>query len=138
MRSLVAKAELGTLVSVDSSGTDAYHAGELPDARSRRAAEARGMKLEHRARQVVAADFDRFDYLLAMDQNNLALLKKQSPRTSRARLALLRSFDVTAPLLAEVPDPYYGGPSGFDDVLDMVERACAGLLAHLQTEHALR
>ncbi|MBL8743414.1 MAG: low molecular weight phosphotyrosine protein phosphatase [Myxococcales bacterium] len=137
MRSLVVAAGLAERIAIDSSGTAAYHAGELPDARSRRAAEARGMRLEHRARQVTASDFERFDYLLAMDQDNLEILRERAPRAARAKLALLRSFDATAEPGACVPDPYYGGPSGFDDVLDMCERACAGLLEHLRKEHDL-
>jgi protein-tyrosine phosphatase len=137
MRALVAAAGLGDAIVIDSSGTAAYHAGELPDARSRRHAEARGVRLEHRARQVTGADFERFDYLLAMDEENLAILRERAPRNGRAKIALLRSFDDTAEVGASVPDPYYGGPGGFDDVLDMCERACAGLLDHLKREHAL-
>ncbi len=137
MRSLVAQAGLTGRVIIDSSGTAAYHAGELSDARSRRAAEARGMRLEHRARQVVADDFERFDYLLAMDSDNLEILRERAPKGARAKVALLRSFDATAEAGASVPDPYYGGERGFDDVLDMCERACAGLLEHLKAKHGL-
>ncbi len=95
------------------------------------------MRLEHRARQVVADDFERFDYLLAMDSDNLEILRERAPKGARAKVALLRSFDATAEAGASVPDPYYGGERGFDDVLDMCERACAGLLEHLKAKHGL-
>ncbi len=137
MRAMVTRAGLAQLIEIDSAGTDAYHAGELPDARSRRAAEKRGVRLEHRARQVVSGDYETFHYLLAMDAQNLSTLRMRAPRESRATIALLRSFDPTARIDAEVPDPYYGGPGGFEDVLDMTERACAGLLAHLTEAHDL-
>lgn len=137
MRALVRKAGLAERVEIDSSGTAAYHAGELPDARSRRAAEARGVRLDHRARQVIASDFERFDYLLAMDEDNLEILRERATNGARATIALLRSFDATAETGASVPDPYYGGERGFDDVLDMCERACAGLLEHLKKAHGL-
>ena len=137
MRALVQRAGLAEHIRIDSSGTAAYHAGELPDARSRRAAEARGMRLDHRARQVMPSDFERFDYLLAMDEDNLEILRERAPAGARAKIALFRSFDASAEAFASVPDPYYGGASGFDDVLDMCERACAGFLAHLRKEHAL-
>jgi protein-tyrosine phosphatase len=121
----------GLEVVVDSAGTAAYHAGELPDPRTRRAAEARGIVLQHRARQVVSSDFARFDWVLAMDRANREDLVALAPRALHPRIRLFRSFDPTAPEDAEVPDPYYGGPSGFEDVLDLCQRASEGLLRFL-------
>ncbi len=137
MRVAIERAGLLGSVRIDSAGTDAYHAGELPDPRSREAAERRGVRLTHRARQVEPVDFERFDYLLAMDRHNLDVLTARAPASSKATLALFRSFDPSAHEHAEVPDPYYGGARGFEDVLDMTERAAAGLLEHLQRVHRL-
>ncbi len=138
MRGLVRDAGLGRGIVIGSAGTGAWHVGELPDPRTRAAASARGLELTSKARLFVQADFDRFDYMLAMDLSNLQTLQRMA-RTSheRSKIHLLRSFDPTAPAQAEVPDPYYGGPGGFDEVLDMCERACRGLLAHLHAQHAL-
>ena len=122
-------------VHIDSAGTGDYHVGELADLRARRAAKRRGIDLVHRARQVNAADFERFDYLLAMDGSNLTNLERRAPPSARAKLALLRSFDQSAPYGAEVPDPYDGDEDDFEDVLDICERACQGLAAHVATHH---
>ena len=112
--------ERGLDVEVDSAGTGAWHAGSPPDPRSTAAAARRGLELTGSARQVTAADFDAFDVLLAVDRSTLSELRATQPAGSRAALRLLADVDV--------PDPYYGGPSGFDDVLDLVGRACAALL----------
>jgi len=138
MRALVRDAGLASSVVIGSAGTGAWHVGELPDPRSRAAARARGLELTSKAQLFVHTDFDRFDYVLAMDLSNLETLQRmaRTPR-ERSKIHLLRSFDVTAPAGAEVPDPYYGGPGGFDEVLDMCERACRGLLAHLRAHHEL-
>jgi protein-tyrosine phosphatase len=122
--------ELG--LEVDSAGTAAYHVGEAPDARTRAAARRRGYDLEPlRARVVEPADFERFDLLLAMDEDNLRVLRGRAPPQAQARLRLFLEF---APELQvrEVPDPYYGGANGFEEVLDLVEAAARGLLAHLR------
>jgi protein-tyrosine phosphatase len=129
---------LAELVAVDSAGTAAYHAGELPDSRSRAAAGRRGIALEHRARQFQAQDWGRFDLVLAMDRDNLADLTRSAPdEAARTKLRLLRSFDPSALAGASVPDPYYGGAEGFDEVLDQCERACRGLIAWLRQEKHL-
>lgn len=134
-RRLVADARLGQKVVADSAGTAAYHVGEQADSRARSAGKQRGYELNGRARQFTRADFDRFDYVLAMDQDNLrALLKLASADDARAKVRLLRSFDPTASNGAEVPDPYYGGPRGFDEVIDICERACRGLLEKITLE----
>jgi protein-tyrosine phosphatase len=130
----VAARRLGDRVHVDSAGTGDWHAGEPPDARTRRAAAARGYDLSAlRARQVVAADFQRFDYILAMDRANLAALQRMRPADYRGELELFLRYATRANAL-EVPDPYYGGERGFEEVLDLVEDAAEGLLAHLLRE----
>lgn len=137
MQRLVGELGWDEAVVLDSAGTGDWHAGELSDARSRQAAKKRGIELVHRARQVTRADYEKFDYLLAMDHANLATLERRAPPGARARLALFRSFDPEAPKDAEVPDPYDGGDDGFEEVLDMCERACRGLADHLRREHGL-
>lgn len=117
---------------IDSAGTSAYHSGAPPDARSTAAAARRGIALTGRSRQLTAADFSRFDLLVAMDHANVrAMSRLASTPEDRAKIVLLRSFDARSPDRAEVPDPYYGGPDGFDVVLDICEAACEGLLAHV-------
>lgn len=135
-RKLVREARLEDHVFIDSAGTAAYHAGELADERSRSAAERHGYSIEHVARQFQSSDFDRFDQVCAMDRENFANLQRlASSAEARARVKLLRSFDPTAPAGAEVPDPYYGGERGFDEVIEICERACRGLLAHMMQEN---
>jgi protein-tyrosine phosphatase len=132
MARLVKNAGLAGTVIVDSAGTAAYHVGELPDARSRAAARRRGVDLTHRARQFVRGDLERFDLVVAMDQQNLHHLQRLLGERATPVLALLRSFDPSAAPGAEVPDPWDGGAAGFEEVLDQCERACAGLLAHVR------
>ena len=130
MRALAARA--GKHVELDSAGTGGWHVGELPDPRSRDAAARRGYHLVHRARKFEVSDFSRFDLIVAMDRQNLASLERLARGLAVApRIALLRSFDATAGVGAEVPDPYDGGSAGFEEVLDICERACAGLLETL-------
>lgn len=136
-RSLVAEAGLDAVIRIDSAGTAGYHAGEPPDARACKAAARRGIEVRGRARQFLASDFDEFDYVLVMDRSNLADLEELYAAGARAKLSLLRAFDATAPKHAAVPDPYYGGDAGFDEVLDQCLRACKGLLEHIQKEHRL-
>lgn len=137
LRAALAEQQLDHCVEVDSAGTAAWHVGKAPDARSQAHARERGLELSHlRARQVSEADFEHFDYLLAMDQQNLADLQALQPAGSKAKLALLLSFANAAPRL-EVPDPYYGGAEGFDTVLDLVTAAAQGFIQHLK-QHELR
>ena len=122
MRRLVADRGLENLIEVDSAGTAAWHVGKSADTRSAAAALRRGVVLEGSARQVTAADFERFDLLVAMDRANERDLIELAPSpAARAKVRLLLDD-------ADVPDPYYGGDSGFDDVLDLVEAACERLL----------
>jgi len=132
LRALAAREapELG--IEVDSAGTAGYHVGEPPDPRTRAAAARRGYDLEPlRARVVEAADFERFDMILAMDAENLRVLRRRAPKAAHERLRLLLEFAPQAQH-TEVPDPYYGGPNGFEHVLDLIEEAVRGLLAHLR------
>lgn len=132
MAKLLADAGLADHVTIDSAGTGAWHIGELPDARSRTHAKRRGLHLAHRARQFTREDFDRFDLIVVMDDHNLRHVRAMAGRRQSPAIALLRSFDPTAPPEAEVPDPYAGGAAGFEEVLDQCERACAGLIEHVK------
>jgi protein-tyrosine phosphatase len=132
MRRLVDDAGLAGRVTLDSAGTGHWHVGELADPRTRSAAANRGIEISHRARQFVAADLERFDLVIAMDRDNLAALRRLLGRRDRPDVRLLRAFDASAPGGAEVPDPYAGGPDGFDHVLDLCERACRGLVEHVR------
>lgn len=115
---------------IDSAGTHAYHTGEPPDRRARAAAERRGMSLDDIfARRVASEDFERFDFIVAMDEDNLARLHDESPEEHRGKLHLFLEF--SAGDEREVPDPYYGGAAGFERVLDLVEAASRGLLETL-------
>ena len=130
-RAKVAAAGLRDAIEIDSAGTGAWHVGEPPDARAEAAAAQRGYALGHlRARQVGAADFTRFDYLLAMDRSNLDELVRLAPARAAARLSLFLDFAPQLPI-REVPDPYFGGDQGFEAVLDMIEAASDGLLAEV-------
>ncbi len=138
MRQLVRQAGLEGRIEIDSAGTAAYHAGEIPDARAAQAARGRGIELSGHARQFKARDWQRFDYVLAMDCSNLRDLRASAPSNgARDKLSLLRAFDPASPSGAGVPDPYYGGDAGFDEVLDLCEAACRGLLEHIRREHGL-
>ena len=118
---------------VDSAGTGAWHVGQRPDERSIEVASRHGVTLPGRARQVTGDDLRRFDVVVAMDRENLAALERMSAASGgTARLRLLRDFDPEADG-DEVPDPYYGGPGGFDEVYSMVHDACSGLLNSLSS-----
>jgi len=131
MRRLVRDAGLAQSVRVESAGTHDYHVGEPPDVRAQQHARRRGYDLSPlRARQVVAEDFESFDLILAMDRGHLAILRHIAPPQHRHKLRLLMEF-ATSWQIDEVPDPYYGGPGGFERVLDMVEAAARGLLVEL-------
>ena len=121
----------GMELHIDSAGTHAYHIGEPPDARSQAAAQARGVDISsHRGRQVRVEDFHDFDYVLAMDAANLRRLQALRPRDARAELRLLLEYAPHIPH-RDVPDPYYGGAGGFEEVLDLVEQGGRGLLAEI-------
>jgi protein-tyrosine phosphatase len=130
-RHLVTDSGLDESIHIDSAGTHAYHVGEPPDRRARAAAERRGISLEDiQARRVQPDDFERFSYIIAMDQDNLAILEEQSVGEHREKLRLF--LDFSSGPEREVPDPYYGGATGFERVLDLVEDAGRGLLEELR------
>ncbi len=125
-------AGLAQRILADSAGTHDYHIGDPPDARAQRAARLRGYDMSVlRGRQVEVADFSRFDYVLAMDRDNLAILQRLRPRDAAGHLGLFLEF-ASRHDGREVPDPYYGGADGFEHVLDMVEDASEGLLDHIR------
>ena len=126
LRRLVREEGLEDRIEIDSAGTGGWHAGSPPDERATDAAARRGIELAGAARQVEAADFERFDLLIAMDRENLAELRRLAPDDeARGKLRLLLGD-------RDVPDPYYGGARGFEDVLDLVEEACEELLDELR------
>lgn len=133
-RDLVDKAGLSQRITTDSAGTIDYHAGRPPDRRARETAVKRGLDLSDlRARQVLVKDFDRFDYLLAMDRDNFDDLVALCPPGQEHKLHLFMDF-ASHLEVQEVPDPYYGGPAGFERVFDMVEQAAIGLLERIKQD----
>lgn len=128
-RALAVKHGFVDLFEFDSAGTHGYHVGNLPDVRARQAAAKRGYDLSSlKARQVNEFDFERFDRILAMDHDNLELLRQACPEEHHGKLGLFLEY-ASSSTGDEVPDPYYGGPEGFERVLDMIEDAAGGLLA---------
>lgn len=129
---------LGARVAVDSAGTHNYHPNSPPDERSQAHAAKRGYDLSAlRARHITDTDFETHDLILAMDGDNLALMQESCPPRHQGKLRRLTEFCQTHNA-AVVPDPYYGGSQGFEQVLDLVEDACNGLVAHLQARLAAR
>ena len=129
LRRKVHEAGLDDRIEVDSAGTADYHVDSPPDRRAIAHGERRGLEMRHlRGRQVSREDFERFDHVLAMDEDNLMNLRRLRPSGSRAKLALLLSYAPEAGAL-EVPDPYYGGPEGFETVLDLAAAAADGFIA---------
>ena len=131
-RAVAAKEAPELAIEVDSAGTAGYHIGEPPDLRTRQAATRRGYDMSPlRARIVEPRDFEAFDLILAMDRENLSVLHHRAPPHTHDRVRLFLEFAPDA-TVTEVPDPYYGGPNGFEEVLDLVEAATRGLLDHLR------
>ena len=132
----VRDAGLDAVIGIDSAGTHAYHVGNGADGRAQATARNRGIDLSgQRARQVNANDFALFDYVLAMDSDNYDILASACPAKYADRL--FRYLEFAPELGRDVPDPYYGGPQGFENVFDMVETAGANLLAHIRERHGL-
>jgi protein-tyrosine phosphatase len=131
-RQYVEHAGLADFIAIDSAGTHDYHIGEPPDTRAQRVAFQRGYDMSGlRGRQVEAEDFERFDYVLAMDRANLAILQGLRPAHSQIQARLFLEF-ARNHAEREVPDPYFGGAEGFEQVLDMIEDAAEGLLHHIR------
>ena len=135
MRRLVREQGLEDEIEIDSAGTGGWHVGAPPDERATEAAARRGTTLEGAARRFDPGDFDEFDLILAMDaENRRDLLALAPDEEARAKVRLLREFDPAARAAGDldVPDPYYGGDDGFEEVLDLVEAAARGLLAEIR------
>ncbi|MGA2320898.1 MAG: low molecular weight protein-tyrosine-phosphatase [Solirubrobacteraceae bacterium] len=135
MRALVCEAGLQESIELDSAGTGGWHVGSPPDARAVAAALARGIELGGVARVVGPADFEDFDLLLAMDRSNVRDLQRLAPGPEQpGKVRLLREFDPASAGAEDldVPDPYYGAQGGFEEVLDLLQAACAGLLRRIQ------
>jgi protein-tyrosine phosphatase len=131
-RQLVKRKSMETRFHADSAGTIGFHTGEPPDKRATQHAAKRGYDLTKlRARQINQPDYEFFDYVLAMDQENLAWLQKQCPNEHKSKLRLFLDFSEKY-AGRDVPDPYYGNGNGFEIVLDMAEDGARGLIAHLQ------
>ena len=132
---LVHNSGLTDHIHIDSAGTHAYHIGKPPDSRAQAAARNRSIDLSsQRARKVQTSDFHEFDYIIAMDDSNIADLEYICPQGQQEKLHLFLSFADTVND-REVPDPYYGGEQGFEHVLDLVEKASEGLLNTIQKQH---
>ena len=132
LQAMVQRAGLQRRITVDSAGTNDYHVGDAPDARAQQHAARRGYDISrHRARHLTARDFERFDLVLVMDEANEQAALALCPPAHAGRVHRLTQFCLRHQANA-VPDPYYGGAQGFEQVLDLVEDACAGLLAALQ------
>lgn len=122
--------QLGATIETDSAGTASYHIGKFPDARSTEVAAGNGITLTHRARAFNTTDFERFDYIIAMDKQNLEHINRMKPLDSNAIVKLMRDFD-HLPADYEVPDPYYGDRRDFENVFTILDRSCDGLLNNL-------
>lgn len=137
MRDLVEREGLVGSIEIDSAGTGDWHVGDPPDARSVAAGKKRGIRVSGRARHFEPEDWDRFDYVLAMDGSNHEALRKSAPESARGeKLHLFRSFDAASPPGSDVPDPYYT-VDGFDEVIDLCIAGCRGLLEHIRARHGL-
>ncbi len=139
LRAKLQQAGLHGQVLVDSAGTQGYHTNEPPDARAVRAAARRGYQISNiRARPMRPEDFATFDWLVALDQSHVDWLRKRSSPANMGRICLLMPLARQHPGTREVPDPYYGGPAGFEHVLDLVEDACDGVVDRLRAGQPLQ
>ena len=133
-RHLLEEKKLTNFFELDSAGTHAYHVGAPPDHRAQETAQTRGIDLSDlRGRKVTVSDFDKFDYVLAMDKDNYAILEEMCPSAKSGQLNLFLDFAKDL-AIDEVPDPYYGGTGGFEKVFDMLEQASLGLIEHIQNK----
>lgn len=133
MRAVVASHGLNDSFEIDSAGIGSWHVGQLPDRRMREAGLAHGYRFDSRARQFSAADFDRFDLIVTMDEENYEdVVSKARSEADRQKVRPMRDFFRHHPEATCVPDPYYGGARGFDKVIELLEDGCEGLLATLK------
>ena len=131
---LVNREKLDQKIFISSAGTGNWHIGNLPDERMRQTAQTKGIKLDSRAQQFQSKDFNRFNLVLAMDHSNLVRLSEIAPSTlPKNKLMLFRSFDPESNEDQDVPDPYYGGVKGFEEVYSMVKRTCPPLLDYIKS-----
>lgn len=138
MSGLVLKNELQDVIEVDSAGTSGWHEGDLPDERMRAHGEKRGYDFCSRARKFKKDDFENFDYIIVMDENNYKSIRLLTTDISQVnKIHLMTDFSVQNNNENLIPDPYYGGTSGFELVLDLLEDACEGLLQAIKKEHSL-
>ena len=129
--------KLNDRIEVDSAGTHAYHIGEQSDSRSRQLARQKGVDMEFiRARKISVNDYDEFDFILAMDEENLALIEYNAPKNHAAKIVLFLEFANLAGSVkqAQVPDPYYGGEDGFENVFNLVDRGCDALIEQILSD----
>lgn len=131
MKTLIREYNLEEKVCCESAGTSAYHVGELPDSRMRAHAEKRGHNLNSTARQFIYEDFAKFDFIVTMDPSNYKNVLRLDPAGDFKSKVIPMSHLCVKLSITEVPDPYYGGPDGFDEVLDIVKDGCMGLLERL-------
>jgi len=138
MAGIVEKNDLQDIIEVDSAGTSGWHEGDLPDERMRSHGEKRGYDFCSRARKFRRSDFDDFDYIIVMDQNNYTTVKSMASSPEQAgKIHLMTDYAVQYSSQDEIPDPYYGGSSGFELVLDLLEDACEGLLQSIKKDYSL-
>ena len=136
---LISQHQLSARLRVDSAGTGAWHAGETADKRSQQTANRHGISLSSRARQITLEDLEHFDHIFAMDQQNLrSIAQLSSNNEHRRKLRLLRDLDPEAGPNSDTPDPYYGGPGGFEEVFQICLRSCQSLVSELFPELELR
>lgn len=134
MRTLLKKKGLDKTIEIDSAGTSSYHRGELPDERMRMHALRKGYNLTHLSRPVCTDDFYNFDLILGMDDRNIDTLKDMAPDIeTEKKIARMTDYCRTK-IVDYVPDPYYGGAQGFENVIDILEDACQGLLESIQDD----
>ena len=134
MQDKVLQRGLEARISIDSAGTHAYHVGEKSDSRSRQVAASKGIDMEYiRARKIAVTDYDEFNYILAMDEDNLELIHYYAPTDHSAHIGLFLDYASNAGTVEEtiVPDPYYGGDAGFEHVFSLVDKGCDALIEHI-------
>lgn len=138
MKRLVDKNDLHDYIEVDSAGTSGWHEGELPDERMRAHGEKRNYNFGSRARKFKKSDFDQYDYIIVMDKNNYNNVKSMADgREQIAKINMMTDYSLQYNNHDYVPDPYYGGPSGFELVLDLLEDACEGLLQTIKKDYSI-
>jgi len=134
-REKVEQAGMSAIVEIESAGTSGWHIGEPPDKRTQAAALAKGYDLSDlKGRAFSASDFSYYDYILAMDEENLRSMQQLKPADYSGHLGLFLDFS-GQDAYREVPDPYYGGNQGFQTVINLVEEGCSGLLEHIRKQY---